>query len=569
MTTATLEANKTAATDAVVSRDERARKRVAALKLTEDGRPATLAELGDARAELTKNERIKIEKPGPQVWNDVVERYAKGGFASIDEDDFERFKWIGLYQQRPKDGHFMLRLKVPGGWLDNEQLRVIAGLARDYARGISDITTRQTLQMHWLTIEQVPDIMERLGTVGLGVKEGFFGACGDICRNIVASPIAGLDPDGVIDPTALVLEANRYFSIHPDYADLPRKYKMGIFDHRSAGQCEINDLSFYGVQRSDGSIGYGVICGGGLSTEPHLAQDLQVFIKPEEALPVMEAITRTFRDHGYRKSRKHARFKFLVADWGAAKVRARVEELLDYKLVDAEEQPRAKGYTDKLGVYPQRQAGLSFVGVPVVAGRLTDSQMFAIADLAQEFGSGDVRLTVMQNFYIINVPNEKIAALLSRLAEIGLPVEASPIRKGIVACTGIEFCNLAVTETKARAANMVQLLDRDVKWTDSEFFRINVNGCPNSCGQHWIADVGLQGCTKKIDGQVVEHFDVFLGGALGTEARFNRRIKRLPADEVVPAVQKLVSYYQSTHRGDEPFADWVARHSDEELETVL
>ena len=543
--------------------------RAAKLKFANDGRPATLTAMGDDRRDLNTEERVKLEKPGPQVWGDVIERYAQGGFASIDPDDFVRFKWIGVYQQRPKEGYFMLRVKLPGGWLNNEQLRIIAGMARDYARGIADITTRQTFQMHWLTIDMFPDIMDRLETVDLGVKKGYFGACGDICRNIVSSPLTGLDPEDVIDPTELVWEASKYFSNHPEYADLPRKYKAAIVGHRSGGQCEINDISFYGVKRSDGEVGYGLMCGGGLSTEPHLAQDFGVWVKPEQVIEVMEAVTRIFRDHGYRKSRKHARLKYLVADWGVGKMRDEIEKIIGYKLTEGEAQPPVKGYEDKLGVYPQKQEGLSFVGVPVVAGRVTDEQLFAVADLAQEFGSGDIRLTVMQSFYIINVANDKIPALLERLAAIGLPVEASPVRKGIVACTGIEFCNLAVTETKHRAVNIAEQLDRDVQWTDSEFFRINVNGCPNSCGQHWIADVGLQGAIKKVNGQTVEQYDVFLGGALGTDARFNRRIKRVDADNVAPSIQRLIESYKGSRQDEESFPAWVERHSDEELEVMF
>jgi sulfite reductase beta subunit-like hemoprotein len=554
--------------------DERTRKRMMALKHADDGRLATLAEMGDDRRDLTKNERIKLEKPGPMVWKDVVERYASGGFASIDEDDFERFKWIGLYQQRPKEGFFMLRIKLPGGWVTNERLRIMAGITRDYARGIADISTRQAFQMHWLTIDQMPDIMDRLGEVGLGVKHGYFGACGDICRNIVSSPLTGIDPEEVINPHDFVEEASTYFSTHPDYADLPRKYKIGVFGHRGAGQCEINDLSYYGVKRADGSIGYGVMVGGGLSTEPHIAQDLGIFITPQEALPVMESITRIFRDHGYRKNRKHARLKYLVADWGAEKFRTRMEEILGYKLTDAETRPEARGYEDRLGVYDQVQEGLQWVGVPVVAGRLTADQMFAIADIAQELATGEIRLTVMQSFYIINVPRENMARVLDRLEAIGLPVEnTSAVLRGVVACTGIEFCNLAVTETKQRARNIVNLLEEGVKWNESEFFRINVNGCPNSCGQHWIADVGLQGCTKKVDGELKEHFDVFLGGALGDNqsgpARFNRRIKRVMAEEVAPTIQRAINHYQSNRQGTESFADYVARHSDEELAEII
>ncbi len=542
-------------------------------KLTDDGRPATLAELGDARAELTRSERIKIEKPGPQVWNDVVTRYATGGFASIDEDDFERFKWIGWYQQRPKDGYFMMRLKIAAGQVSNEQLRVISSLARDYGRGVADITTRQTFQMHWLKIEQAPDVMERLGMVGLGVNQGLFGACGDICRNIVSSPLAGLEAEEIIDHHDFVARANQYFSINPEYADLPRKFKVGVFGHRNGGQCEINCLSFYGVRRADGEIGYGVMAGGGLSTEPHLAQDLDVFVKPEQTLEVMEVITRIYRDHGYRKNRKHARLKYLVADWGAPKFRTEIETLLGYKLIDGEAQPRAKGYEDKLGVFPQKQDGLNYIGVTVVAGRLTTEQMDSIADIAQQYGSGDIRLTVMQNLAIPNVKTENVDRVLDALKNIGLPVEASAFRKGVVACTGIEFCNLAVVETKARAKTIVDLLDEGVKWSESEFFRVNVNGCPNSCGQHWIADIGLQGATKKIDGELVEHFDVFLGGGLGDHdsgaARFSKRVKRVTAEEVPRTINKAIESYRGKKQGEESFADFCARHSEEELAEML
>ncbi len=554
----------------VLSPEERAAKRAHALKFTDDGRPATMAALTtEERAELSNNERLKIEKSAPKVWQDVVERYAEGGFDAIDADDFERFKWLGIYQQRPKDGYFMIRLKIPGGWVNNETMRVCAGMARDFARGIADITTRQTFQMHWLTIGDVPEIMDRLETVGLGVKKGLFGACGDICRNLVSNPLTGVDPKDVLDPTDFVWEATNFFSSHPDYADMPRKFKVGVFGHRAGGQCETNCMSLYGVTRADGEVGYGLMIGGGLSTEPYLAQEIGVFVTPERAMAVLEAVARTYRDYGYRKNRKHARLKYLMVDWGVAKMREEIEKILGYALPDAEEQAPVKGYEDQLGVHPQKQDGLNFIGVPVIAGRVTAEQMEAMADIAEECGSGDIRLTVMQSFYVINVPDDKVALAQERLRAAGFPLESTAIGRGIVACTGIEFCNLAVTETKNRAMQMVELLDAKVKWSDSEFFRINVNGCPNSCGQHWIADVGLQGCTKKIDGELVEHFDIFLGGTLGDKARFNHRIKRLPHDEVVPAIAKVIEEYKSSKQGEESFAQWAERHSDEELEALF
>ena len=378
---------------------DRASLRTAKLKLTEDGRPATLAEVGDGRAEFSRNERLKLEKAAPLVWNDIVENYAKNGFDAITEDDMERFKWVGVYQQKPKDGHFMMRLKIVGGIVPTAQLRGISNIARTYCDAIADITTRQTYQMHWFTIDQMPAVMDDLEAIGLGVKAGLFGACGDICRNIVTSPLNNIETAQVIDPTDFFTEANYYFSSTPEYADLPRKFKVGIFGHRAGGQCEINDLSFYGVAREDGKTGYGVMIGGGLSTEPHIAQDMGVFVAPEEAMTVMEAIIRIYRDHGYRKSRKHARVKYLVADWGAAKYREEVEKVVGYKLTDAEKMPtNVRGYEDHYGIHPQLQDGLSFVGVPVAGGRVNSDQWDAIADVADEFGSGEIRLTVMQSF---------------------------------------------------------------------------------------------------------------------------------------------------------------------------
>lgn len=544
--------------------------RAAKLKFHDDGRPATLAALGNDRAELTRNERIKIEKLPPLVWKDIVENYAINGFDSITEDDMERFKWVGVYQQRPKDGYFMMRIKVPGGAATSAQVRVVSGIARDFADSIADISTRQAYQIHWLTIDKFPAIMDRLATVGLGVQHGQFGACGDVFRNVVSSPINGLEQADNLNVTPFMLEANHFFSSNPEYADLPRKFKVGVFAHRGGGQAEINCLSFYGVKRSDGRVGYGVLLGGGLSTEPHIAQDMGVFVKEEEALKTMECITRIYRDHGYRKSRKHSRIKYLVADWGVAKYRVEVESQLGYTLENAESEPaKVTGYEDHYGVHAQVQQGLSYVGVPVITGRVTSDQWDAVADIADELGGSEVRMTVMQSFYLVNVPHENTDAVIARLEAIGLPVAVSPIKSGAVACTGIQYCNLAVTETKQRAKDIVTWLDDNVQWNESEHFRINVNGCPNSCGQHWIADVGLQGCTKKVDGVLVEHFDVFLGGALGSDARFNRRIKRLPAEAVAPAIKTLMESYRAKRQGTETFAKWVERHTDEELEVLF
>ncbi len=342
---------------------DRENRRMAALKFTEDGRLATLHELGDARRELSRNERLKLEKPGFAVWADITEKYAREGFDSISEDDMERFKWYGIYQQRPKTGHFMMRLKVPGGALNVAQMREVAALSRQFARGIADITTRQDFQMHWLTIENIPEVVTRLQAVGLTTK----GACGDVSRNICGSPLAGIDPHEVINPLPLIHEANAFFVGANEYADLPRKHKMLIVGNPDSGQIEINGIAMYGVKRADdGAIGYGVRVGGGLSTEPHLAQDLGVFVAPEQALPVLKAITEIYRDHGYRKNRKHARLPYRVADWGAEKFRATAEEMLGVALRVAEAAPVRPGGYEPLG---RSRSGSGRLAVDRCAGR--------------------------------------------------------------------------------------------------------------------------------------------------------------------------------------------------------
>jgi sulfite reductase beta subunit-like hemoprotein len=420
--------------------------------------------------------------------------------------------------------------------------------------------------MHWLNIEDIPGIVERYNAVGLITR----GACGDVCRNVVSSPLAGIDPAEALDPRALVQEASDFFAYNPAFNDMPRKFKVCISGNLEGIQSEVQEVVLYGVRRSDGTVGYGMRVGGGLSTEPYIAQDVRVFVTPERAMAVLEAAGIFYRDHGYRKSRKHARYKYLVADWGAAHYREVLEEILGYALPDAEPLPEEyPGYEDHYGVHPQKQEGLSYVGAPVVAGRLNADQLDAIGDIAEEFGTGDVRLTVMQSFYIINVPHEKTGEVVKRLGAAGLPLDRSAISRGVVACTGIQFCNLAVTETKERAQNLVRELDQNVQWKASELFRINVNGCPNSCGQHWVADVGLQGCTKKVDGELKEHFDMFLGGGLGSNPTYNRRIKRVIAEEVAPSIQHLIEAFEAQRQDGESFKQFCARHDDDALEAML
>ncbi len=521
---------------------------------------------------LTAQERIKQEKDGLDVIHDMY-RYAQTGFASIEEDDFERLKWYGVYRQKPKEsGYFMLRTKVPGGQLTGAQARKLSELADRYGHGFCDITTRQTVQMHWLRIEDMPQIFAELADVGITTS----GACGDDTRNVLGCPLAGVDKNEIIDATPQMWEVSRNLTNNREFSNLPRKYKITISGCCiQCAQPDINDVGVFGLRKADGETGFGIKVGGGLSAAPHMAQLLPVFLKPEQVWPVTEAVSIIFRDNGFRLKRSRARFKFLVADWGAERVLAEVERLLGYTLERHSDFPViADQETDHLGIVEQKQPGLYAVGVSFAGGRVRNAALDKCGELVARFaapGQDAIRLTNKQNLLLLNIPKDNLPLLLGELDAAGLVYTPSNFRKGCVSCTGIEFCNIAVAETKNRMIRMVEQLEATSGWYQGKI-RIHFSGCPSSCGQHQIADIGLRGARTKLpNGEQVDAYDLFIGGRLGENRRFNELLKgKIIAADVHQTIDKLLRFYDSKRLGErESFAQLCDRLPKAEFLTAL
>ncbi|GAC1323773.1 MAG: sulfite reductase SirA [Mycobacteriales bacterium] len=534
------------------------------------------------REPLNVNEQMKKDSDGLAVRDRILHIYSRRGFNSIDGADLRgRFRWWGLYTQRKpgigggqtgvlepeeiEDSYFMLRVRIPGGQLSSEQLQAIAAIAQTYGRDVADITDRQNVQLHWIRIEDVPAIWTALEAVGLSTTE----ACGDTPRNMLGCPLAGIDADEVIDATPSLLEVERRFVGDPAYSNLPRKFKTAM-----AGcslQCtghEINDVSFVGVIGPDGEPGFDLWVGGGLSTNPKLAVRLGAFVTPDRVPEVWAGVTGLFRDYGYRRSRTRARLKFLVADWGAEKVRSVLEsEYLTAPLPDGPPPPAPAGRRDHVGVRRQVD-GNFYVGFAGRAGRTSGTQLAQIATLAQRYGSGRVRTTTAQKMVILDVPEAVVEELVEALEAQDLQVRPSVFRRGTMACTGIEFCKLAIVETKARADWLYRELETRMPDFDQPI-GINLNGCPNSCARFQLADIGLKGSLMVgPDGEMTEGYQVHLGGHLGATAGFGRKLRglKVTAEELPDYVERVLSTYAKERIDGEPFDQWVGRATESQLQ---
>ena len=522
-------------------------------------------------------EHIKARKDGLDVLADIY-RYAELGFDAIEPDDLALFRWYGIYTQRAEasaasgapgpseetDGHFMLRIKFPNGIVTADQLRAVGRLSERYGRGMGDITTRQNIQLHWLRIEDMPVVLDELNAVGLSFTQ----ACGDVWRNVVGCPLAGVDGHELIDSRPLIEELERTFVGDRRFSNLPRKFKVSVSGclHRCA-QHEINDIGLVAVEK-DGVVGYDVWVGGGLGASARMGRRLDVFALPEEAADVCRAITEIFRDEGNRSKRTRARIKFLVDEWGVERLRAEVEERLGRSLpTSVVPADPVDPHRDHLGVHPQVQPGLYYLGATTLRGRFTGDQMIAAADIADRFGSGALRCTNRQNIIVLDVPDGQVDEAAASLRDIGLPTEASTFRRGVISCTGMEFCKLAIVETKERAAELIEHLERRVGDIAGSL-RINLNGCPNACAQYQVADIGLQGGIARLqDGRRVQGFILHIGGRLGADAGFGRRVasKAMPADDARYAVERIVRAYAGERPADGTFAEWAAAQSDGRL----
>ncbi|MBI5834261.1 MAG: nitrite reductase [Armatimonadetes bacterium] len=522
-------------------------------------------------------ERIKREKDGLDVFEDIV-RYSRLGFDAIDPEDRDRFKWYGVYQQKPNEGHFMLRLRLPNGEISASQLDLVAELTDRYARGYGDVTTRQNIQLHWLTIEDLPDVLTSLREAGISSVH----ACGDTPRVVVGCPVHGADCDEIHDARDLLMQVNGLFVGNREFSNLPRKFKMSIGGCAlRCAQPEINDVGICAVtreRRGGVEVGFDLSVGGGLSTQPKLGVRLPVFLRPEQVAPTCLAVGELFREHGNRDKRTAARLKFLVEEWGGERfledLQRRVDFTFDPDVPPVPELPRQR---DHLGIRPQKQAGLHYVGLATRLGRLTGEQMRVVASLAREFGDGTIRFTNNQNVIVLGVPTAQVDEVVRLANNALLPPDGDVWQRNFVACTGAQFCNLAVTETKrapgedSPAEQMLTTLQARLAHFQ-HFVRINYNGCPNSCGQHWIADIGLQGVKfKDTTGTSVEGVLVTVAGGLGRTSRFSRPTGiKLPLPVVGDALVGLFSAFEAqATEAEDDLGDWLAARSDDELRVLL
>ena len=537
---------------------------------------------------LNAAEQIKKEAEPLHVRERIERIFAPGGFRAIGKQDLRnRMRWWGLYTQRKQgvpgertgsaepeeleDEFFMLRIRIDGGRLTSDQLRAIAWASETHGRDLADVTDRQNVQLHWIRIEDVPEIWGRLEATGLTTTE----ACGDTPRVILGCPLAGVAAGEVVDATPVIHEIRDRFIGSTAFSNLPRKFKTSISG--CAVRCtdpEINDVALVGVVHPELGPGFDLWVGGGLSTNPMGAQRLGAFVEPARGAEVWAAVTTLFREYGYRRSRNQARLKFLVKDWGADEFRRVLEkEFLDAPLPDGPEPPPAPmSLRDHIGIRPQGD-GHRFVGFAPRAGRLTGHQLRLVADLADRYGRGRIRTTTRQKLVILDVPGDDAPALARELDALDLPSMPSPFRKGVMACTGIEFCKLAIGETKGRARWLAEELDRRLPGFDEEI-RIHVNGCPNSCARFQVADIGLMSAlAKRPDGTKSDAFLVHLGGTLGADddgATFGRKVKgvRIFAEDAADYVEVLIRRYRERRGPDAPsFTDFVRGLDDEQLTT--
>jgi sulfite reductase (ferredoxin) len=535
------------------------------------------------REPLNPNERTKKDDDPLNVRARIENIYAHRGFASIDPQDLRgRFRWFGLYTQRKPgidggrtavlepheldDEYFMLRIRVDTGQLSLEQLHAIADISQRYARDSADITDRQNIQLHWIRIEDVPAIWQQLEAVGLTTTE----ACGDCPRVVLGSPVAGIAEAEVIDATPAIREIVQRYVGSKEFSNLPRKFKTSV-GWLPDLPYEVNDISFIGVRHPEHGPGFDLWVGGGLSTNPMLAKRLGVWVPLDEVADVWAGVVGVFRDYGYRRLRHRARLKFLVADWGVERFRQVLEtEYLGRELIDGPAPVLPDKAIDHVGVHRQRD-GRFYVGAAPVAGRVSGTQLTALAGVVEAAGSGRVSLTPLQKLLVLDVDEANVPGLVASLRQIGLEADPSPWRRNTMACTGIEFCKLAIVETKALAISLVATLEERLRGVDADI-TINVNGCPNACARTQIADIGLKGqLVVDADGRQVEGFQVHLGGGLGLaqgqSAGFGRKLRGLKttADELPEYVERLTRRYLDGRKDGEPFAQWVARADEEDL----
>jgi len=537
----------------------------------------------------TKAQRVERLKRQKNAWEhfDQIREFARKGYASIPPEWMGTyFRAWGVYTQGDGAGvvggsggegkatpYFMVRIRIPNGLLRSDQVRAVAEIAERHARGVADITVRQNFQLHWVTIESLPEVLETLWRAGLTTT----GACGDVARNITGCPVAGLDAEEIVDASPLALAIDRELGGAAEFYNLPRKFKISITGCRSwCSYPEINDVALTATTRKSGGgieTGFSLRVGGGLSTDPHIALRLNAFIRWEQVVPVARGVAEIFRSsETLRQSREKARLKFLFLQqgWTADGFLEELQRQIGFALDPAEpEEVPADIHRDHVGIHAQKQDGLVYVGASVLRGRITPQQLRTAADLADRYADGHVRTTTRQNLLIVNVPKRDAATVAHELEVAALPVQASVFARGTVACTGSEFCKLALTETKGFARWLTQELEERLPDFEEQL-RLNITGCPNSCGQHWIADIGIEGKKIKVDGRMVDAYYFCIGGGVGQFASIARPVGyRCAASDVPDAIERFLAEFNERRGPGENLRRFLARHSNEEIRSIL
>lgn len=522
---------------------------------------------------INKVELVKLEKDGLDIIPDIINKYSISGYDSVLESDKILLKWSGIYEQKPKNGYFMMRVRINSGIMDSKQARVIASISSKYGRDIVKITSRGAIQFYWIKLEKLPEIFEAFEKVGLSTFE----SCGDCPRTIVGNPLAGVDKNELFDTTGIVKDLNDFFLLNRDFSNLPRKFKISISAgiYNSAHK-EINDLSFTpAVKVINGNEikGFNVWVGGGLSTKPIMAKALDIFSEAQNVLKVAIGVATLFRDFGYRKERNHARLKFLLHDWGSDKFKEKLIEITGELPTAGEDKTHSWNGAYFYGVHEQKQHGKSYVGINIPLGHLTSKEFLELVEIAETYGDGKLRTTMSQNIIISGIESSYVQELLQNPIFTKFSYSPDGFIGHMLSCTGSEYCNLAIVETKERGQKLAKFLDEKIK-TEIPI-KINIVGCPNSCGHGQISDIGLRGALLKSvgangDASNNEAFDIFLGGILGPSARFNEKIiGRIKAENIHEVILDFVIFYNKNHNENEAFFHFVERVGKQPFENIL
>ncbi len=490
---------------------------------------------------MNKIEEYKKERDGLDVLQDVP-RYAQEGWEAITEGDRERFKWTGVFFRRQTPGHFMMRVRIPNGISNSAQLRTIAEISEECGKGFADITTRQQIQLRWFKIEHVPHIWERLEAVGLvSLQTGM-----DNIRNVVGCPVAGLTPNELFDASPIVRKFTQMFVGNKAFTNLPRKFNVTITACKeTCTHAESQDIALTPATKEVEGLevkGFNVAVGGKMGSGGYrMASPLDLFVGAEEAAEICSCIVLIFRDHGARESRTKARLAFLIEDWGVERLRCELERRAGRQLASTGKDARSPKHTDHVGIFRQKQEGLNYIGLAVPVGRITGEQMLKLAEIAENYGDGEIRITVGQNLIIPNVPDKLIGELTSEPLLQALRYDPSEVMRGLVSCTGMDYCHFALIETKERALKTARVLEERLGKTQP--LRMHWSGCPAGCGNHSVADIGLLGKNIKVNGEVVEAVDVFAGGAAGCEPNFPVKIMEdVPCEDLADVIAGFVRY---------------------------